>query len=100
MAFERKLKLPDNIDKYRKTRFIWVDKEIAEVIQYLWKHGIDTRGCCSGHDKEYPSVVISSGYNSAEVLEIRRLINEVDGRPWIIYQWKSINDKEERLTEV
>jgi hypothetical protein len=91
MAFENKLKLPDIIDTGRINRFVYIDNGIEEVIQYLWSKEIQTRGCCSGHGKENPSIVIAEGYTDEEVEKIKEMIYEKDSiRDWDIYQWKLI----------
>jgi len=66
---------------------IEIDSCIAEVINHLWTNKIDTLGSCCGHNKESPSVVISTNENPAEV---RKLLLEVDNRNWIIMRWELI----------
>jgi hypothetical protein len=88
MPFEVKLKLPKYLQKYRTTNTVCIDKEIVPVIKFLWKNKIETLGCCSGHNKALPSIVISEHYKKAEIREIRKLIFEVDSRRWDIFQWK------------
>jgi hypothetical protein len=88
MSFEIKLKLPDNIDISRETRTVCIDKGITRTLKYLWKNNIQTLSCCSGHKKEFPSIVISQEYSDKDVLKIKKLIKKVDRRKWIIYQWR------------
>lgn len=82
------LKLPKDIATYKKCRDIPVDYEIVNTIKYLWKNKIQTLGCCSGHGKENPSIVITDGYNDKEIKEIEKIILKVDKQKWNILQWR------------
>lgn len=82
------LPLPDEIDTERRNRTVCVDACIVHVILYLWKHDIQTLGCCCGHNRTGPCVVITDGYKYADWWRIRWLIEEVDERQWGILQWQ------------
>ena len=82
------VKLPDNIATYKEHRTVGIDIEIVETIKHLWKNEIQTLGCCSGHGKENPSIVIESGYDNKEIEKIEKIIAEVDNEKWDIFQWR------------
>lgn len=79
------LPLPAWIPKDNGNRTVCVDSCIADVIKTLWEHNILTLGCCCGHGKESPSVVIDSGVDGVAV---RELLKRIDARPWRVLQWK------------
>jgi hypothetical protein len=68
-----------------KENGICVDACIAEAIKMLWQNNVVTMGCCCGHNKINPNVVISESEDPRRVLE---LLDENDGRNWIVNQWK------------
>lgn len=79
-----------------------VDYCIAEVIKAIWDSGIDTGGCCCGHNMENPSVIlrgqelVGRGEDGAldEVGRVQEIIDRLDGREWDILSWRltKIND--------
>jgi hypothetical protein len=71
-----------------QVRTIGVDACIADAIRMLWSHGIVTTGCCCGHNRRNPSIVIETTEDAARVA---RLLAENDGRPWDVEQWRLIN---------
>lgn len=81
------LEIAKHIDINKKNRMIDIDSEIAEVIKFLWLNRIDTLGCCSGHGKDKPSIVVNTKYSKTEIDDIRKLINAIDNRDWIIFKW-------------
>jgi hypothetical protein len=85
---EKVLKLPKDIAIHRKSRTVCIDIEIFETIKFLWQNKIQTLGCCFGHKKENPSVIVGDGYSLKEIKEIEKLISIVDKREWDILQWK------------
>lgn len=82
------VKLPDGIAMHRKVRTVSIDVEIVRTIKYLWKNSIQTLGCCSGHRKEKPSLVIAEGYNDKDIKRIEKLISKISNKEWDILQWK------------
>lgn len=66
---------------------ICVDACIADVIKYLWDNGVITRGACCGHNKENPSLGLKQNTTKEEAARVRRLIEEVDDRKWVIFAW-------------
>jgi hypothetical protein len=64
---------------------ICVDACIAEAIKMLWANGVVTTGCCCGHNRAKPSVVIETGNDCLEAI---RLLKENDGREWEVLQWR------------
>jgi len=84
------LNLPDDIHPEKENRTVSVDSCIAEIIQGLWKEGCQTLGCCCGHGKANPSVVVSSDYDDEGIHRIADFLKNNDPRPWTIYQWKLV----------
>ncbi len=82
------LDLPDNIDTEKKNRTVCIDACIAAAIKTLWSKGYETLGCCCGHGKTNPGIVIAGGYGDADVLTILLELSQVDERDWDIFQWK------------
>lgn len=83
------LNCPDFIDKEYRT--VSIDLCISKVIKALWKRKIVTLGCCCGHGKEQPSVIIDQSYNRLEIAKIKAIIKRVDSREWKILQWNLID---------
>lgn len=84
--------IPDFISKTKSNdvRTLDIDDEIVDAIKYLWEHEIITLGCCSGHGKESPSVIIDSSYNDI-CFFVKHLLTEIDpNRKWKVLQWKLI----------
>ena len=82
------LSLPDKIDTARNNRKVSIDACISEVILWLWVKGIDTLGCCCGHNKTNPSVIVSA------VVDIDlafKIIWEIDKRIWTVSRWERID---------
>ncbi len=71
-------------------RFIAVDACIADVIYMLWANGIVTGGCCCGHNREAPSVILETGLTAADCQKAKRLLRENDGRAWNVMQWQLV----------
>lgn len=76
----------------RETRSICIDKCIALVILHLWENDIVTLGCCCGHNKSNPSVIVkgvlSGRFNYLN--KIFSLIKEVDDRCWKVCEWELV----------
>jgi len=68
-----------------RERGICVDACIAEAIKMLWANGIVTDGCCCGHNRMRPSVVIDSSADGRRALD---LLLRNDGRDWVVNQWR------------
>lgn len=56
---------------------ICIDYCIADIIKMLWENGVVTHGCCCGHNKQNPTVIVSPE-NLA--LTISLLNHDIDGR--------------------
>ncbi len=82
------LHLPENIATEKQNRSISCDVCIADTIKHLWSKNIQTLGCCCGHGKENPSVIIANGNTDVDVLAILLTILQIDERDWDILQWK------------
>ena len=58
--------LPENIDPGKENRSACIDECIVDVIKHLWKNNISTQGCCCGHGKRNPDIVIEQKYSQDE----------------------------------
>lgn len=76
-----------NAPSWSSKKTICIDACIADTIQMLWKNGIETLGCCCGHGKKCPSVVIAESMNGAKVY---KLLKANDDREWEVLQWKLV----------
>ena len=63
---------------------ICVDACISGAISFLWKAGVITEGCCCGHNKNNPSVIIEQSQDPKAAIEVLKK----DGRAWKIEQWR------------
>lgn len=68
---------------------ICVDACISTTIEYLWKNDIHTLGCCCGHNKDSPSLVLAQDFKDYE--KVKRLLVSIDSRKWEILQWNLIS---------
>ena len=68
---------------------ICVDACIAPVIKHLWDNGIETLGCCCGHNVEIPSVILDEHMRGKEET-VRYLIGEIDTREWRVLMWQLV----------
>jgi hypothetical protein len=84
------LELPDDIHPEKQNRTVSVDACIADVIKALWREGCQTLGCCCGHGKENPSIVISTSYDDEGIRRIADFLKTHDSRSWVIHQWKLV----------
>lgn len=65
-----------------------IDPCIEKVIAHLWENGIATGGCCCGHNRLKPTIVLETDATPAEVYRIRQLIEQVDDRDFDIFAWR------------
>jgi hypothetical protein len=82
------LDLPEGIATHRQNRTVCIDSCIVEAIKHLWKKGYQTLGCCCGHGKSNPSIIIADSYGDVEILAILLELSQVDNRDWDIFQWR------------
>lgn len=82
------LDLPDGMDTDRKSRTVCVDECIVGQIKALWKAGYETLGCCCGHFKETPSVIIGASYSQEDVEKMAAILEREDDTSWDIMQWQ------------
>jgi len=68
-----------------RERGICVDACIADAIRMLWAHGIITAGCCCGHNRMNPSVIVDERDHALLAI---KLLKEQDGRDWHVQQWR------------
>ena len=67
-----------------------IDACIVDVIKHLWNNGITTHGCCCGHNKNKPSVIIQDSCVSEYSERVRSLIKQVDEREFSLLSWTLI----------
>ena len=79
--------LPPEIATDRENRSVCLDRCIADTIRHLWNNGIQTLGCCCGHNKEKPNVVIAQ---NEDIQNVCGLINSVDDRQWDVCRWELV----------
>jgi len=53
----------------------------------LWANGIITGGCCCGHNRMPPSVVLDNAADGQRAIE---LLRANDGRKWDVMQWQLV----------
>ena len=80
--------LPDDINTCRNSRSISVDLCIVPVMKMLLDNKVQTLGCCCGHNKLNPEIVIVGRYTDDECDGILKMIKKIDERPWTIRRWK------------
>ena len=81
------LNMPEWLDKGKENRTVCVDECIVDQIMILWSNKIETLGCCCGHNKNKPSLIIEERYKNKEIINIAKIIEKYDERQWDIYQW-------------
>jgi hypothetical protein len=72
---------------YETPKTICVDACIELVIKTLWENGIETLGCCCGHNEEMPSVILS---NKEDTRKAFQLIAGVDRREFHLLSWQLV----------
>ena len=87
------LQCPDHIKPFRESNHdtICIDVEISAAIHYLWSMNVITLGCCSGHGKMRPSVIIHSGYTDEDIKKIKQYLIDANTPTldWVIFQWRN-----------
>ena len=84
------IELPDNIATYREKRTVCIDSCIVDAIKHLWSKGYQTLGCCCGHGKNNPNIVIADGYADVDIRSIRFELLRVSAKTWDIFQWRLV----------
>ena len=82
--------LPDNMRDLKESGTVCIDECIVPQIQALWKAGVMTRGCCCGHGKTNPEVIIADSQDPTATARAYDVLKEVDSRRWSILQWKLV----------
>lgn len=77
------LPMPEWLCLDKQNRTVCIDSCIADKIKTLWAAKIVTLGCCCGHGKESPSVVIEASYRDYE--KIKEIVPD-----WRILQWQLV----------
>ena len=64
-----------------------IDACIVDTMKAFWAKNIVTRGCCCGHNKERPSVILET--RVPYTVRARRILKEIgDDRDWVILTWE------------
>jgi len=82
------LNLPDFIEHNGRT--VSIDESLVTVIKALWKAKIITMGCCSGHGKETPSIIVSGIKTGKDVDKIKKILDNNFHNNVEILQWTLI----------
>ena len=82
-----KVKLPKHIAEDEHE--IEIDSCILDTMAFLWDHHIETTGCCCGHGRMEPSIVITDKHTDEDIVRIKGLLFNCDRR-WRIYQWRCV----------
>ncbi len=91
MAFEKEIELPKYLVEMKNgKKTICIDEGIEHVLRELWKHNVRTLGCCSGHEKDRPSIIVADHYDNQAIGFFKQTISLVDDRDWKILQWNLI----------
>ncbi len=69
---------------------ICVDACIAHVIRHLWGKGIPTLGCCCGHNKQQPTILLT-GPDDFSPSYVRSVIGEADARSFRLQAWQVVD---------
>ena len=80
--------LPDDICTWKEHRSVCIDECIVDQVKAVWTAGFETGGCCCGHGKSDPELIVANGYNDEEVQAIADVLKTNDSRPWTIRQWR------------
>lgn len=81
--------LPPNVDTSKEVRSVSLDRCLVPAIKAIWAAGFETLGCCCGHDKEPPNVVVPEGHTREDIEVIAEVLRRVDPeRDWQIMQWR------------
>ena len=88
------IKIPDHIfpRTHRQNQMVSIDGCIAYVIEALWELDIATLGCCCGHNKANPTVIVSDTVSLGECDWILEEIAKLDTREWEVCQWRKVGD--------
>lgn len=76
----------------RNNQMVTLDRCIAGVIYHLWDVGIPTLGCCCGHGKASPCVIVDEALPLSLCDAAYEQINFVfgDKRVWQVMQWRPV----------
>lgn len=69
---------------------VCLDACIADAIQLLWSLGYVTAGCCCGHGETEPHVILADHNSEDAPVQVAKLLEEVDGRPWRVGRWELV----------
>ena len=83
------LDLPAFVRPDKEKRTVSIDKCIVPVIEGLWDAGVYTLGCCCGHGKENPSVVLSTVCHIQPAMAVIRRLDK--NRIWTLKQWQLVD---------
>ena len=79
--------LRDSVSEAKRDKGICVDTCIADAIQMLWAHRVETRGCCCGHNRGPASVIIGE---TEDAERVKALLRDNDSKQWEVMQWRLV----------
>ena len=83
-----RMTIPEGMCTDRINKTISVDRCIADQIKMLWEYGIETTGCCCGHGKDVPNVIVADYLKEEDISRILELLGKNDLRNWKVLQWQ------------
>lgn len=86
---EKLLKVPDYLNMHKE--YCSIDSRISHVIQHLWNNQVITVGCCCGHGKNKPSIILNQNSGEKWADTVRDYISLVDDRDFDLLSWKMMN---------
>ena len=84
--------LPDDIYPEKELRYVCIDMCIIDQIKALWAVGCQTLGCCCGHGKTRPSVIVACSHTLEEIDRFADVLSN-DSRSWDICQWQLVTER-------
>lgn len=83
------IRLPEAMCEEVGKETVCVDSCIVGTMKAIWSENIVTLGCCCGHNRDRPWIIIPSG--SKDATKIKQIIDVVnDKRDWKILSWELI----------
>src|SRR5687768_14276985 len=82
--------MPEWLEPEKQNRVLGLDSCIVDQITALWDLHIETLGCCCGHSKEEPSVIVPSSANADCIKRAIDVLKSDEGRAWRVLQWRLV----------
>lgn len=85
MCEQLQVTLPD----YLGGKECYIDRDIVDYMQTIWKDKIHTLSCCSGHNLTAPSLIVENMDKKA-IAELRLKLFMLSNQWWDIMSWELI----------